>query len=237
MSRGIIIGTTRYRTKEAARDVCRSIVQRYGVGGDVTGPDDDAFLRHLLERHPEYDLKRGAGIAHFRIMANTQYGRNSVGIGIVRLDGELVDFSWNACLTPPSHRAQVLDALRRAVAEQVIAARNVVLNSGRPLVCAVTGAPIPSVAELHMDHAAPTFLELAEQFVSGNGGVDAFRIMPDSGTGISYTELEDKTLEARWQNHHQDRAVLRPVLKRVNLSDLRRKQSALAVEVDQGALF
>ncbi|MER6332632.1 DUF3223 domain-containing protein [Streptomyces sp. NPDC001034] len=79
--RGITIGATHYPTKEAVRNVCRGIVQRYGIGGDVTDPDDDAFLRHLLERHPEYDLKRGSGIAHFRVMAHTEHGRKSVGLG------------------------------------------------------------------------------------------------------------------------------------------------------------
>ncbi|MEU9438340.1 DUF3223 domain-containing protein [Streptomyces sp. NPDC048252] len=67
LPRGITIGPTHYPTKEAVRNICRSIVQRYGIDGDVTGPDDDAFLRHLLECHPEYDLKRGDGIAHLRI--------------------------------------------------------------------------------------------------------------------------------------------------------------------------
>ncbi|KOV93738.1 DCL family protein [Streptomyces sp. NRRL B-3648] len=216
------IGVTRYPTKEAVRDVCRSIVQRYGIGGNVTAPDDDAFLRHLVERHPEYDLKRGDGIAHFRVIAHTDHGRRSVGLALVRLDGEVADFSWNACLTPFSQRTQVLAALRHAIADQVAASRNAALNSGQPLVCSVTGAPIPSATELHIDHAAPTFLDLAEEFIAANGGVDAFRILPDTGAGISYIELEDKVLERNWQDHHHERAVLRPVLKRVNLSDLRR---------------
>jgi hypothetical protein len=220
--RGITIGATHYPTKEAVRDVCRGIVQRYGVGGDVTDPDDDAFLRGLLERHPEYDLKRGPGIAHFRVIAHTDHGRRSVGLALVRLDGEVADFSWNACLTPLGHRTQVLAALWHAVADQVAAARNAVLGSGQPLVCSVTGAPIPSAAELHIDHADPTFLVLAEGFIAENGGADDFRILPDPGSGVSYIELEDKVLEGRWQDHHQERAVLRPVLKRVNLSDLRR---------------
>lgn len=225
MTRGITIGTTHYRTKEAVRDACRSIVQRYGIGNDVADPDDDVFLRQLLERHPEYELKRGVGIANFRVIAHTSYGRKSVGIALVRLDGEVVDFSWNSCLTPPTHRSQVLAALRHAITDQITAARTAVLSSGQPLSCSVTSGPIPSVAELHMDHATPTFLELAEKFISGNGGVDSFRILPDSGAGISYTELEDKALEGHWQDHHQERAVLRPVLKRVNLSDLRRKRA------------
>ncbi|MEV0693047.1 DCL family protein [Streptomyces sp. NPDC050388] len=222
MPRGITIGATHYPTKEAVRNICRGIVQRYGIGGDVTDPQDDAFLRHLLERHPEYDLKRGAGIAHFRVIAHTDHGRRSIGLALVRLNSEVADFSWNACLTPLSHRTQVLAALRHAIDAQVAAARNAALNSGQPLVCSVTAAPIPSAAELHIDHAAPTFLDLAEEFIAGNGGVDAFRILPDSGAGVSYIELEDKVLERRWQDHHQERAVLRPVLKRVNLSDLRR---------------
>ncbi|MDX3762604.1 DUF3223 domain-containing protein [Streptomyces sp. AK02-04a] len=222
MRRGITIGTTHYPTKEAVRNVCRGIVQRYGIGGDVTDPDDDAFCRHLLECHPEYDLKRGTGIAHCRVIAHTDHGRRSVGLALVRLDGDVADFSWNACLTPFSHRTQVLAALRHAIADQVAASRSAALNSGQPLVCSVTGSPIPSATELHIDHATPTFLDLAEEFITGNGGADAFRILPDSGAGVSYIELEDKVLEERWQDHHQERAVLRPVLKRVNLSDLRR---------------
>ncbi|MDQ0577880.1 DCL family protein [Streptomyces rishiriensis] len=226
MPRGITIGPTHYPTKEAVRNVCRSIVQRYGIGGDVTGPDDDAFLRHLLEYHPEYDLKRGDGIAHFRVIAHTDHGRRSVGLALVRLDGEVADFSWNACLTPLSQRTQVLAALRHAIADQVAASRTAALDSGQPLVCSVTGVPIQSAAELHIDHAPPTFLDLAEGFIADNGGVDDFRILPDTGAGVSYIELEDKALEGRWQNHHQKRAVLRPVLKRVNLSDLRRAGTA-----------
>ncbi|MFF1717363.1 DCL family protein [Streptomyces sp. NPDC058268] len=222
MRRGITIGATHYPTKEAVRNVCRRIVQRYGIGGVVTDPDDDAFCRHLLECHPEYDLKQGVGIAHFYVIAHTDHGRRSVGLALVRLDGDVADFSWNACLTPLSHRTQVLAALRHAISDQIAAARNAVLDSRKPLVCSVTGAPIPSATELHIDHAAPTFLDLAEEFITGNGGPDAFRILPDSGAGVSYIELEDKALEQRWQHHHQKRAVLRPVLKRVNLSDLRR---------------
>ncbi|MFE6891986.1 DCL family protein [Streptomyces sp. NPDC057694] len=224
MPRGITIGTTHYRTKEAVRDVCRGIVRRYGTNGEVTQPDDDEFLRHLLERHPEYDLKRGAGIAHFRIIAHTDHGRKSVGLALVRLDGQVADFSWNACLTPLSHRTQVLAALRHAIDDQIAAVRSTILNSPRRPVCEVTGAPIPSAAELHIDHAEPTFQALAEEFTDANGGVEAFRILPDSGSGVTYIELEDKALEARWQEHHRERATLRPVLKRVNLSDLRRTQ-------------
>ncbi|MFD9511242.1 hypothetical protein [Streptomyces mirabilis] len=56
-----------------------------------------------------------------------------------------------------------------------------------------------------------------QEFIAGNGGADAFRILPDSGAGVSYIELEDKVLEERWQDHHQEHAVLRPVPKRVNL--------------------
>lgn len=38
--------------------------------------------------------------------------------------------------------------------------------------------------------------------------METFRILPDSGTGISYIELEDKVLEGHWQDHHQERAAL-----------------------------
>ncbi|MFG2662433.1 hypothetical protein, partial [Streptomyces sp. NPDC048425] len=114
-------------------------------------------------------------------------------------------------------------ALRHAIDDQIAAARKRALNSVQQLLCSVTGAPIPGASELHIDHADPTFLALAEEFIGANGGVDAFRILPDAGAGVTYIELEDKALEASWQGHHLKHATLRPVLKRVNLSNLRRK--------------
>lgn len=221
MTRGIMVGGARYPSKEAVREVCREIVRRYGVGGDITQTQDDRFLRDLLRRHPEYEVKRGGGVAHFRVIGSA-WGTKSAGFAVVRHSGELVDFSWNACLSPPSHRAQVLGALRRLVAGQVVDARNEVLRAGGPLTCAVTGEVIPTVSDLHMDHEPPTFLTLAEDFIAAQGGVDAFRIRRETGTEVGYAELEDEPLSGRWQDYHQANAILRPVLKRVNLSDLRR---------------
>lgn len=221
MARGITIGTDHYPSKEAVRETCRAIVRRYGLGGDVTEVADDTFLRALIELHPEYEVKRGAGIAHFRVIGSA-WGAKSAGFAVVRHGGEVVDFSWNACLTPPTHRAQILGALRRLVADQVISARNGVLNSGTPLVCAVTGAPILSVSELHMDHAPPTFLALAERFIAGHGGLSAFQVARETGDRVGCAELADEALGAQWRDYHQAYAVLRPVLRRVNLSDLRR---------------
>lgn len=222
MARGVTVGKVRYPTKEAVRERCREIVQRYGIGGIVTSEEDDQFLRDLLELHPEYDVKRDVGISHFRIVKH-QWGAKSAGFLIVRLDSSVIDFSWNSCLTPPSHRTQVLGALRMLIRPQVKQARSEILQAGQPLVCAVTGAAIPSVDELHMDHASPTFLELAEAFIASQGGLDAFEIIPDTGDKVGYTELRDHILRLQWQDYHEEHAVLRPVLKRVNLSNLRRK--------------
>ncbi|GGW23342.1 DUF3223 domain-containing protein [Streptomyces alanosinicus] len=216
MARGVMVGNTHYQSKEAVRNACRSIVAAYGIGSEVTGTHDDTFLRNLVALHPEYELKRGAGIAGFRVV-RTEYG--TTGFVVVRIDGTVNDFSWNACLTHPSHRSQVLAALRSSIGPQIAETRSALLQAGSPLLCAVTGSLIPP-GELHVDHYDPTFLELAEQFISENEGIEAFRIKPDSGEGISGLELEDLALEVAWRDFHQRNAQLRPVLKRVNLSDL-----------------
>ncbi|GGZ38153.1 hypothetical protein [Streptomyces poonensis] len=70
MPRGVTIGATHYPAKEAVRDVCR------GIGGDVTDLDGDAFLRHLLEPHPDYELKRGAGCARHRQVRASRLARH-----------------------------------------------------------------------------------------------------------------------------------------------------------------
>lgn len=215
MAKGITVGERYYPTKKEAEEACRSVVDRYGPGAAVTGAEDDEFLRGLVALHPEYELKRGVGIAGFRVV-RTAFG--TVGFVITRVDGSVIDFSWRECLKPTPHRTQVFKAFRHAIAPQIAETRRALLAAGN-LTCAVTGAPIPA-GELHIDHYDPTFLELAERFVAGNGGFDAIRIKPDPGQGISSLELEDQDLDEAWRVYHERHAKLRPVLDRVNLSDL-----------------
>ncbi|QPP07546.1 DCL family protein [Streptomyces bathyalis] len=209
------MGHEHFRTKEAVRDRCRAIRDRYRGQPQVTGENDDHFLRELLSLHPEYEFKKGSGITGFTVIRNELHG--TYGFAVLRVDGTTIDFSWNVCLNPPSQLQKVLSCLRRAIKDQVIAHRDAAFMAG-PVSCAITGATIAFKQEAHVDHHAPTFLEIAEGFITSHGGPDAFRIADDIPNGFSHAELADKELEAAWQEHHQAVAVLRVVTKSANLS-------------------
>ncbi|WP_326611524.1 DCL family protein [Streptomyces scopuliridis] len=209
------MGDEHFRTKEAVRDRCRAIRDRYQGHPQVIGEDDDRFLRDLLALHPDYEFKKGHGITGFTVIRNDEHG--TYGFAVMRVDRTAIDFSWNTCLNPPTPRQKVLGCLRRAVKEQVVSHRDAVFAAG-PVTCAITGVPIASKHEAHVDHHTPTFAQIAEAFIAAQGGPDAFRISDDIPDGFSHAELADKELESVWQDHHQEVAVLRVVTKFANLS-------------------
>ncbi|MGW6537446.1 DUF3223 domain-containing protein [Streptomyces sp. NPDC055051] len=216
------MGEEHFRTKEAVRDRCRAVRDRYQGHPQVTGEDDDRFLRNLLTLHPDYEFKRGHGITGFTVIRNDEHG--TYGFAVMRVDGTSIDFSWNTCLKPPTQRQKVLGCLRRAVKYQVIAHRDAVFMAG-PVTCAISGAPIASTQEAHVDHHAPTFAQIAETFIDAQGGPDAFHISDDIPDGFSHAELADKEVEAAWQDYHREVAVLRVVTKLANLSRRRNDSS------------
>ncbi|MFJ6578025.1 DUF3223 domain-containing protein [Streptomyces sp. NPDC091368] len=222
MPRGIWVGEDHFKTKEAVRDRCRAVRDRYLGQPQVTGENDERFLRDLLALHPDYEFKRGHGITGFTVIRNDLHG--TYGFAVMRVDGTVIDFSWNTCLKAPTQRQKVLGCLRRAIKDQVIAHRDAAFLAG-PVTCAITGVSITSKHESHVDHHMPTFAQIAEDFIASHGGPDTFRISDDVPDGFTHAELADKELEAVWQEHHQGVAVLRVVTKVANLSRRRTDSS------------
>jgi len=202
------------RTKKAARERAREILNGYSIGETLL-PKDLAFMLLLFERHPEFDLKRGCGIASVQIESNW----NSRGFWITRVDGSRTDISYRACLSPPTHEQNVRNAMRTEIRDQIWDFRKEHLKPEAR--CSVTDEPLTS-NNVHVDHKYP-FEDLLRDFLAAWGlSADQITIRPTFDKETD-TLLADRALAAAWQKYHGERAELRLVTRYANLHLLRRK--------------
>lgn len=182
-----LAGTT-YPTKKAAAERVQQILR--GPTRDLSG-EEHAIVGDLLMRHPEAALKVGPGVARLFVAPAPEDAPGGWNCFYVeRLDGSITDFSYQRCLTPPTHRQDVLAAMRCEVAGQVSVAK------------------ARRVGE-HMDHRVP-FVELAEGFVKANA-LQWDEIVVSPTTDNTWTSrLVDRQLAGRWQDYHERCAGLRP---------------------------
>jgi hypothetical protein len=212
----IVIGSESFGTKKAATERVRSILYSYRTGETLT-PADTLFLAALLSRHPEAELKVGAGIASFQVESNGP----TQGFWITRVDGSRTDFSFVACLSPPSHASQVKKAFRYAVTDQVRAFKEAAFAGGGAVACAVTGFALGR-EQAHVDHS-PTFQSLLEWFMAERGISFADVAVNATRDGDTETVLVDDQLASAWSAFHRANAGLRIVSAAANLGLLRRR--------------
>jgi hypothetical protein len=211
MAREMVINGEVFNTKLAVKERCSAILR----AGIPLCPEDEAFLLALLERHRDADRKRGVGVRRVYV-GSDGYGKSC--FWLERLDGSSTDFSFLACITPPSHESQAREAFRQSIREQVSAYRVRVFAHAWELPCAITGVAV-NYFSAHVDHRPPdTFLALLERFLGVQClGVDDVRITP-SHDGGTHHALSDPQLAARWQAFHKANAVLQVTSSRANLS-------------------
>ncbi|WP_018791465.1 DCL family protein [Salinispora arenicola] len=221
MAKPLTIGARHFKTKKAAEDACRSILYGYPQGGIVTDPDHRQFLDDLLLRHHDPVGKIGCGILRYEVRQNPAYP-SQTSFYLVRVDGTETDFSFIRCITPTNQRYSALEAMRQAIAPQVIAVVERTFAEQKTVTCALTGVPLISRQDAHVDHAQPTFLDLATAFAENVGGWDMVQVA--SGDGVIGTQMADDQQREAWCVFHAERANLRVVSIQANLSLLRRGQ-------------
>jgi hypothetical protein len=220
MSRPMTIAGRAFTTKKAVIGECQRILYAHPAGTAIAG-DDLPFLVDLIGRHPHAVAKIGAGIDRIEVRVNPVFSHQR-GFWIVRVDGTVTDFSFLKCLAPEDHRRDVLHALRLAVVDQILAFKARAFAAGDVLRCPVTGDRVTE-STCHVDHAPPTFEELAALFAASEGGWQAIALAGDRDRMIG-ARLADDTQAGRWRAYHQERARLRIVTRLANLSVLRRTQ-------------
>jgi len=210
------IGAIKFKTKKAAGDAIRAVLYSYKPGETIKAMDA-AFIRDVLARHPESDSKIGAGVESFQVQRNYA----TVGFWITRIDGSRTDFSFIACLSPPTKRQNVMAALKAEIRDQIALFRRAAFGSESEIKCEVTGEPITE-SNSHADHIRP-FIQLAEEFLDLEGlTVDEVGVIP-TADGKLFNALSDRVLAVKWHSYHRMCAELRMVTAAANMGLLRRK--------------
>ena len=111
-------------------------------------------------------------------------------------------------------RAQERERRARLTKTELRRYVSAILHSGDAR-CALTGAPLDP-SDCHADHVVP-FEELADEVVASVGGLDAIPIVP-SADGVTVHPVADGVVKETWRAFHRERAVLRLVTARANLS-------------------
>lgn len=209
----VIVGGRVFRTRTDALEQIRHVRDRYPLGAVVTDGDDQEFLLELLALHPEAAEKFGPGVEHFEVRQNG----STVGFWIIRTDGSETDFSFIRCLRAPRHDEEVRAAMREAVRDQKLAARDAAFANGE-VRCPITGELL-TPQTCHVHHDEREFLELADAFAGEIGGYERIEVV--AGDGVIGRRLVDEDLKRRWQEFHERNARLVVVSVRANLSHLR----------------
>lgn len=211
------VGSLSFPTKGAAKAFFREIRDRYQDGVRV-GLDDESAIRDLLARHPEAREKTGAGIAFFSVATETEFRRTRHFV-VHRLDGSSSDFSFHACIDGRNPDRDRLEALRRAVEDQIVAFRNQCLAEGNTRFCPLRGVRI-TLAASHVDHCAPEFFQaLVDRWLTAGGmTLSDVQITPPADNQI-VARMADREQRSSWTEYHRSHARLRLLSPRANLSD------------------
>lgn len=150
-SKPILVGECRFPSKKVATAFVREILYRYDIGQRVS-ERDAGFLADLLQLHPQAPQKIGCGVQHFTVEQN----EGSRGFWLTRTDGSRTDWSFPACLKPPTPESEARAGFRTAIRPQVAAfrARFDAANTHAPQVCPITGELLTE-ANVHIDHETP----------------------------------------------------------------------------------
>lgn len=229
----VTIGSRRFPSKEAAANEIRRVRAQFQRG--ALEPQDIQLLHDLISQHPAAAEKIGCGVDHFEVR---------VGLGghlqfwIVRRDGTETDFSFLKCLKlkPRANRDHAIVAMRCAVVDQVIEARDLAFRDSPTLRCSVSNELI-TAETCEMDHQEPfTFVLLADGFAEMLGGYEQPQLATVAFDGEQGRHFRDAAIAARWQEHHRRYATLRPVSVVANQGILRQRpqnETARIAELDR----
>lgn len=213
----IRVNDTTFPTKTAATNAIRSILNRYSIGQTLN--DTDArFMRGVLALHPQAAIKVGCGVASFSIA----WYETTRGFRLTRTDGSQTDFSYKACLSPPTPEQEARAAFRREVRQQILDVRRATFAAG-PVTCPVTGEQLTETTS-HVDHE-PTLEQLIQDFVTLYSLTLALLKTNTTQDNDVETLFLDRRLATSWQAYHRQHAGLRVVSRRANLSLLRRRRA------------
>lgn len=223
-AKSIVVGDLQFPTKASAKGHFRAIRDRYH-DGERLNVEDQGVVIDLLGLHPESSSKVGCGIAFFTVETEMEFGRTRHFV-IHRIDGSYTDFSFHSCIDGRSTRRDVLEALRRAVAAQIVEFRERYFADAPFSRCPLSGEPI-SRNSYHVDHAPPSkFIVLVESWLGRQSlSLEQVQITPPGDAQI-VAEMTCPEQRGSWTGFHFQESKLRMLSPLGNLSHANRHPSA-----------
>ena len=171
----VILDSFQWKTRSSAEAAFREILRDsgYAVGDTVTDPKHHRMLTEVLERHPDFEEKVGAGVADFFIgrtqdAPGVHVGRDAIGIWIRRVDGSTIDFSYITAIRQHSAKSDAKEALRSEVDHRRLAFRDAQFAEDGAPVSTLTGAVIDDRTDAQVIYADPTWALKRPEFVGGS---------------------------------------------------------------------
>lgn len=210
--RECVIGPYSFPTKKAATEQIRTVLHSSELEQPLVG-EALTLIRSLLSLHHEAEMKIGSGVRSIEVRI-IEFG--SRGFWITRTDGTMTDFSYRTAMSgAPTPKANVQAALRWEIQHQIEAFRDDAFKDGM-IRCPLTGQ-VMTRGMANVDHAEPTFAEMAENFAAVTGGWSALEVECEEGPGCRRL-LRDRELGETWRRYHQQVARLRVVHRDANIA-------------------
>ena len=227
----VIIGGTAFDSKKGLEDSVRTRLSK--LPSTPTPMDLDPFWMDLIGHCESLPRKLDQLAGECVAIASMDNARGKgKSLGLFSDIGDYVPFSWKACVEnafgqgkPFSQAGFMRDfhyGLRQAIRPQIEAYRRSVTRDGM-VRCEATGELLPS-RKVHIDHDPIDFVILADEFVgwaqSGilkrSFGMDD--VVRTHAFDPQHMQIADPGLNMIWQEYHRERAQLRAVSERINLS-------------------
>lgn len=203
MSNKVQFGKYTFRNTEACIAECKRKIRSYKHAGKIPAEDED-FFKELFKIHPDYDSKRGVGIASIEYGYDPYFGSRC--LVLIRVDGTEQTISWLTCFKRPTPKHKVQIAFRALVAGDITAlrARTVFSNVSCPLTGEKLGfnnSRVVYIEDLSFNELISEFLWFMDLEYRK---VDV-RVPRESKTGEFI--VTDKVLAAKWRKYHEEMAV------------------------------
>jgi hypothetical protein len=217
MAKSYVVNGEHFKTKSALTDKVRDILYAYEFEQGLNDINLK-FMNAILAMHPSADVKIGCGVSTIFVRQNPVHKRNR-GFWIKRTDGTETDFSFLECLKPTDPLRKFKNACRQAISGDVFVFR--VNNLDGDSVCPITGIAL-NVYNCHVDHSPPnTFDSIVTDFITTNS-INPEHVILNSSDAEIGDSFNDTVFAENFVTFHNERAVLRLVSARANLSEIRR---------------
>lgn len=220
----ITIGNEVFKTKKEATEKVQGILYSY-KSNEFINYEDRLFMENLVHNHPNSEEKIGSGIEGIKVKQNPRYIKTRNFI-IVRTDGTETDFSFLKCITAPKQKANFFQAARKATEPFMRNFRQEYFKEkGGKSVCEILGTEIYPFNS-HVDHVPPlTFENIIKEFIEKeNLDIETVEFKPSADNEYG-KEFKSEELSNKWVEFHNERARLRVISARANLSDVRRESN------------